>query len=223
MSRPLSQLVYEPFQEASSGPRIVTLHDFSAFGGSMRELGLAVGGDGAVIGLQSAKGVHSGRTIVGYTWFIGPLHQTSPIHFGESLADVERFLWDEVERQEGVEATLPVLVGRGQGAAMALATAAAVPDLLSGVVAIDPVFPIIPGWEPPLAQLDGLPTLLVNAGENRGIQGLVSGEAELRTLFDRWGGNTTTIDGASSDDALPLASIRTWIASQPVRTLRDTV
>ncbi len=162
MQRPLSQLVYAPVQTGNGTPTIITLHRHDAFADEMRDIGMAMNPSGRVLGLQSGKGVYVGRDITGYTWFLGPLDQPSPIHFGDALAEIERFLWDEIDRSSASEPELPFLVGDEQGAIMALAAAAAVPDLLSGVVAINGALPVVPGWEPPLAPLDGLPILLVN-------------------------------------------------------------
>ncbi len=78
-------------------------------------------------------------------------------------SEIERFLWDEIDRQRPGPAELPILIGVEQGAIMALAAAAAVPDLLSGVIAIDGCLPVVPGWTPPLAPLDGLPILLLGS------------------------------------------------------------
>jgi predicted esterase len=209
MQRPLSQLIWARFQEIPGTRRILTLHRYNAFLDAMRAIGLAINPDGTVIGVQAAKGVYLGRDIVGYTWFVGPMQQPSPVHFGDGMQDLERFLWDEVDRQEADEAALPFLVGDEQGAIMALAMAGAVPDLLSGVVAINATFPTVPGWEPPLAPLEGLPVLLVNSA---------GGEALIATL-ESWGAAVTTIAGPNGE--IPLDEIRAWIGSQPIRTTRD--
>lgn len=78
---------------------------------------------------------------------------------------------------------MPFLLGVEQGAIMALAAAAAVPDLLSGIIAIGGTSPIVPGWEPPLAPLDGLPMLLIVPGENPvETPGVLVGEMLGKTL-----------------------------------------
>jgi hypothetical protein len=186
----------------------MTLHRYNTYAGSMRETGLAVNPSGRVLGLESTKGVYLGRKIVGYTWFVGPLEQPSPVHFGDSLMELERFFWDQIDQQETEKAILPFLVGEEQGAIMAIAMAGATPDLLSGVVAIDVAFPTVPGWEPPLAPLDGLPVLLVNPTD---------GESLAKTLGD-WGASVTTI--STPDGTAPLDDIRVWLSEQPVRTRR---
>jgi pimeloyl-ACP methyl ester carboxylesterase len=164
-----------------------------------------------VLGLQAPKGVYLGRELVGYTWLVGPLLQPSPVHYGDSMQELERFFWDEIDRQEGESADLPFLLGVEQGALMALSMAAATPDLLSGVIAIDAVFPIVPGWEPPLAPLDGLPVLLAGDANAAGMPDHVLTGDRLAETFERWGG---VVSRTSSD---PVA-MREWLSAQPVRT-----
>jgi pimeloyl-ACP methyl ester carboxylesterase len=211
MSLPLSQLIYAKFRQTSSERRVITLHRYNEMLNGMRDIGLASNPDGTVIGLQASKGVYLSRTITGYMWFVGPLDKPSPVHFGDSMQEIERFLWDEIDRQPSEEPVLPFLIGAEQGGIMALAMAAAVPDLISGVVAIDATFPIVPGWEPPLAPLEGLPILLVDSGEARESAAEVLVGEELVSTFDRWGGTVAT---AKPD------GIAGWLAQQPVRTRR---
>jgi hypothetical protein len=112
MPRPLSQLVYTRIQDGTGGPRVITLHRHDGHGGDLRDYGLAAAPTGRVIGLESYKGVFVGRTITGYTWFIGPMRQPSPVFFGDAMAEIERFLWDEVDRQgSDGSAELPFLLG----------------------------------------------------------------------------------------------------------------
>ena len=176
MKRPLSQMVYNRIQEGTGSPRIITLHKHKQFGGDVKEYAVAAAPKGRIIGLESYKGVYVGRSIVGYTWFVGPFDRPSPLFFGDALAEIERFLWDEVDRQQGTEAELPFLLGVQQGAIMALAAAAAVPDLVSGVIAVDARLPIVPGWEPPLAPLDGLPILQLDVAGRKPVPGVLLGD-----------------------------------------------
>jgi len=208
MQLPLSQLIFTRFRTVPDTRHVITLHRTNEFLEGAREIGLMANPGGSVTGLQASKGVYLGRTVVGYTWFVGPLGQPSPVHFGDAMQEIERFLWDEVDRQSGDDARLPFLVGVEQGAIMALAMAAATPDLLSGVVAIDPTLPVVPGWSPPLVPLDGLPVLLVR-DQGPGSEGVLAGE-RLAATYTSWGGDVTTVEGA---EAIPG-----WIARQPVRT-----
>ncbi|CAN0381583.1 unnamed protein product, partial [Phaeothamnion confervicola] len=155
---------------------------------------LAAAPEGRIIGLESFKGVFVGKRIVGYTWYVGPMYQPAPLFYGDGLAEIERFLWDEVDRQTdaGVASpALPYLLGVEQGAIMALGTAAVVPDLLSGVIAIGGAFPLVPGWEPPLAPLDGLPILLVDPPQPVTDRPDVLVGDSLATTLRGWGAEVT--------------------------------
>jgi pimeloyl-ACP methyl ester carboxylesterase len=215
MSRFLSQLRYVRVQDTPASPRIITLHDHQQDGSSVREFGLAAAPNGRVIGLESYKGVYIGRDVVGFTWFIGPQDHPSPVYFGDALAEIERFLWDEVDRQKPGAAELPFLVGVGQGGIMALAAAAAVPDLLSGVIAIDAFLPVVPGWEPPLTPLAGLPLLLIERAACVAPGDHVLHGIRLADAFCAWGAEVTREVGL--DPGVPTSTLQRWIAAHSVR------
>jgi pimeloyl-ACP methyl ester carboxylesterase len=191
------------------------MHKYRQQGDDVKDYGVAAAPDGRVISLESYKGVFVGRDIVGFTWYVGPLDRPSPLFFGDALSEIERFLWDEVDRQEADEAELPFLVGVEQGGIMALATAGAVPDLLSGVIAIDAFLPIVPGWEPPLAPLEGLPVLVIERiGAPPVPAGVLSGETLAETLRG-WG---AMVDVVSADgDAVPAVEMAGWLSRQARR------
>jgi pimeloyl-ACP methyl ester carboxylesterase len=218
MELPLSQLIYARFREPSSPRRVITLHRHNAFLEGMGDLGLAVNPNGVVLGLQASKGVYLGRSVVGYTWFVGPQDRPSPVHFGDAMGEIERFLWDEIDRQRTDAPVLPFLVGEEQGATMALAMAAAAPDLLSGVVAVDASLPIVPGWDPPLAPLDGLPILLVNPRSGDTLSANVLGDSTLATTFEGWGAAVDVLNHVS--EPVPTVQIAAYIKRQPIRTLK---
>jgi hypothetical protein len=220
MSRPLSQLLYSKIQTGQGSPRIITLHKDNQRANGVREYGLAASSSALVIGLESYKGVYIGRDIIGYTWFIGPMDAPSPIYFGDALAEIERFLWDEIDRQGPGEAELPFLLGVEQGAIMALAAAAAVPDLLSGVIAIDATLPIVPGWSPPLAPLDNLPVLLIDTPATPSPSSKVLAGTTLVSTFDEWGADVTRQELRSG--AVPGDVMSAWVAGQPVRHRRSS-
>jgi pimeloyl-ACP methyl ester carboxylesterase len=214
MSRPLSQLIYTRIQDIPASPRIITLHRHNQFAPDVKGYGLAAAPDGRVIGLESFKGLFVAREIVGYTWYLGPELQPSPIFFGENLAEIERFLWDEIDRQQTDRAELPFLVGVGQGGIMALAAAAAVPDLLSGVIAIEACLPVVGGWTPPLAPLDGLPILIVDPPQVPEGDGIISGQA-LADTFSAWGGTVTREIAPAGE--VPAELLGRWTSEQPIR------
>ncbi|HWV36394.1 MAG TPA: hypothetical protein VNZ55_12230 [Thermomicrobiales bacterium] len=213
MKRPLSQLVYARIQESDRSPRVITLHDHNQHGRDGEPYARAAAPEATIIGLESYKGVFVGKEIVGYTWFVGPNDRPSPLFFGDALAEIERFLWDEIDRQAADAAELPFLIGVGQGAIMALAAAAAVPDLLSGVIAVRGRLPVVPGWEPPLAPLDDLPILLFDDGRPR-IEGVLSGDELIATLT-RWGGSVQSMP--YTGDEIPTQEMASWIRARTPR------
>ncbi|MGB3329423.1 MAG: hypothetical protein WBA46_10745 [Thermomicrobiales bacterium] len=220
--RPLSQLIHARIQAGTSDTRIITLHPHNQFAEDVKEITLGAAPDATILGLESYKGVYVGKTITGYTWYVGPYDQPAPLFYGDALAEIERFLWDEVDRQHDAgmgEAALPVLLGVEQGAVMALGAAAAVPDLLSGVIAIDGMFPIVPGWDPPLAPLADLPVLLVESPSARTVRpDVLTGEGLEQTLT-AWGARVTRMPVDDADADHLAAGLRAWLAGQPVRRM----
>ena len=215
MSRTLSQLIYSRIQTESTSPRIITLHKYNQRAGDVAEYGIAASPTGRVIGLESFKGVFVGKEITGYTWFLGPYDRPSPLFFGDALAEIEKFLWDEIDRQDGPDAELPFLVGVEQGAIIALAAAAAVPDLLSGVIAIGGSLPIVPGWSPPLAPLENLPILVIDTPETPAANDHVLAGESLADTLRSWGGNVTTAQAGK--DEVPAKTMSEWVSTQPIR------
>lgn len=214
-TRPLSNLRYERIQDGSGSPRIITLHDHNETGQAHAESVRAVAPAARIVGLESYKGVYVGREITGFTWYPGPAEQPPPIFFGDSLIEIEKFLLDELDRQETAEPERPFLFGIRQGGVMALAAGLAAPDTLSGIIALDAMLPTVPGWNPPLAPLDGLPILLV--GEHPAAQrraDVLSGDA-LASRLEAWGATVSvapaTLEG-ERDDAMVQ-----WLAQHPPR------
>ena len=214
VKRPLSQLVYARAQDGAGSPRIVTLHDYNQHARDVLAYALAADPDARIICLESYKGVFVGHTIVGYTWFVGPRERPSPLFFGDALSEIERFLWDEVDRQAPERAELPFLLGVGQGAIMTLAAAAAIPDLLSGVIAVEGFLPIVPGWAPPLAPLAGLPVLVVNPPGAAALDHVLTGQRLADTLT-AWGGSVTVREAPAG--AIPSTAIAAWFAERQPR------
>jgi pimeloyl-ACP methyl ester carboxylesterase len=91
----------------------------------------------------------------GGCWYVG--HDTSDPHgFMLSLLQLERFVLDIRSASE-----LPIIVGAGQGAALALALASCWPERLRAVVAIDGSAPRLPAEALEPRPLAGLPVLLI--------------------------------------------------------------
>lgn len=219
MNRPLSQLIYARIQDMPSSPRIVTLHKHNQYAADVKDYAFAASPNARIIGLESYKGVFVGKEIVGYTWFIGPQQAPSPIFFGDALAEIERFLWDEIDRQETASAELPFLIGVEQGAIMALAAAAAVPDLISGVIAVDASLPVVPGWEPPLAPLDNLPVLLIEDPARPAHESVLTGE-RLADTFTAWGADVTRATVQDASNTVPAEIMSRWMSAREPRILQ---
>jgi predicted esterase len=209
MQRRLSQFVHNRFRRSDSDTYLLTLHRYNTFTESTRDEALETFPNAAITGIQASKGVYLGRTITGYQWYVGPLAAPSPVHYGDAIAELERFLWDELDMQHDSTPRRPFLAGWEQGAVMALAMAAATPQLLSGVIAYEALFPAVSGWEPPLAPLDGLPLLLINPTYDAN---------ELRLLFESWGAHVTVMQTENQLEARSAANA--WLMSQPVRRLQ---
>jgi predicted esterase len=146
----------------------------------------------------------------GYRWCFGdPGEEPEPATYGESLWNIEQFVYDVKDRLEGAERPI-ILLGRGQGALVALTMGTIIPDWLGGVVAIDGYLPVIRGWTPPVDTLDGLPILLVNDPQQTARQ--ASLEASIAELQKRQGVVTTCeIPNVGQDASLAVESIRGWL------------
>lgn len=211
MQRRLSQFVHNRFRRSDADRYLLTLHRYNAFTESTRDEALETFPDAAITGVQASKGVYLGRTITGYMWYVGPLLTPSPVHYGDAIVEMERFLWDELDLQDDPAPRRPFLIGWEQGAVMALTMAAATPNLLSGVIALEAVFPTVPGWEPPLAPLNGLPVLLINPVEDAN---------RLREIFESWGAVVTVLETDDVGNARSAANA--WLMAQPVRRVEPT-
>ncbi len=215
MPRPLSQLIYSNIQAGTGTPLVITLHDYNQFGPDVAAWGKTAAPNGTVIALESYKGVFLMRDIVGYTWFLGPNTAPSPSFFGDSLQEIERFLWDTIDRSGETKPELPYLVGIGQGGIMAIAAALAVPDLLSGVIAIDAFMPVVGGWDPPLAPVNNLPILLINPVET-GKPRVLEGDQLVSQLTD-WGARVDT--HPAIEDPAETQVLAKWIEANETRML----
>ncbi len=135
--------------------------------------------------------------------------------------ELERFLWDEVERQAPADAVLPILLGIEQGAIMAIAAALAVPDLLSGVIAIEGRYPVVPGWEPPLAPMNGLPVLLVDPpGGIAPAPNMLSGN-DLVQQLNAWNASARQVFAGDTGEFPSI--LAPWVAAQEIRVKPATV
>jgi phospholipase/carboxylesterase len=162
---PRSMLIYQEIPEDGPGTTLIGLH---GRGGDLDQLVPLAEAIGSVrlIAPQAARPVtpatqaHS-RSADGFTWFFqqNPGHP-EPATFGEGLWMIEQFIYDVRDRQSPDQRTF--LVGFEQGGVLAATLAAVVPEALAGVAVITGYLPDIPGWAPPMDQLNGLPVLLVH-------------------------------------------------------------
>jgi phospholipase/carboxylesterase len=121
----------------------------------------ALGADVSLYVAEAPRVLYYGRASVSRYWFIGEPGRPDPATFGDTLYQVEQFVYDVADRTGG-EGTRPFLLGYEQGAVLALAATEVIPERLVGVVALGGYVPEIEGWEPPARELDGLPILLVD-------------------------------------------------------------
>jgi predicted esterase len=166
--------------------------------------GIAVRG----IGLQAARGVWDGSMgITGYTWFGNQqLGKPEPASFGDSLAQVEHFIYETANQPA---AHRPILLGLGQGAVVALAESILVPDFLCGVIAIGGYLPEIEGWSPPLADVLNLPILMIRDPANEVPAELVERSiARLTELHARV--ELKTLTGAFRLDPAVAGVVSAW-------------
>lgn len=217
-SRPLSQLTYTRFQDPApraDAPTIITLHGANDRGKHFEAHARAAAPAGRLLGLESYKAIFAGKTITGFTWYPGPLTSPPPPFFGDALMELERFFLDEVDRQATDAPALPFLLGVEQGAIMALATALAVPDLLSGVIAIQGRFPLVSGWEPPLAPVDHLPILIVDPPAGvPAAERMLTGDALVDQLR-QW--NADVRHEVAPEGEIPADLLSEWVRNQPIR------
>lgn len=129
-----------------------------------------------------------------FAWFFAYAPaQPEPATFGDCLYQLEQFVHDVRERRS---ADVPVvLIGWGQGAALAVTLAGVIPEFIDGVLAFDGYLPEIPGWELPRDDLCGLPVTLLY-GED-GVVPPALRAATAERLMAR--GAAVSVEGASPD------------------------
>lgn len=173
MSQTYSQLVYrqiQPATNASQGGRtVVTLHGHNGGLDDMVPLARSLGDNNTIIAPEAARSVYQSINVTGRTWFGGTPERPEPASFGDSLAQLERFLYDVRGRDETHHH--PWLLGYEQGATMALSLAVIVPEVLGGVIAICGGLPTFsdPTLLDPVA--GDLPILLIGETTRRDADG----------------------------------------------------
>jgi predicted esterase len=138
-----SQLAYRTLDPAKLPPAatIVVLHGHNGGHDELLPLAQSLGSDLRIVAPAAARGVYHGLDVIGQTWYGGPLVRPEAASFGDSLAQLERFLYD-VRTRAGEGSAPPWLLGVDQGAVLALSLAAILPDQLAGVMAIGGCLPV---------------------------------------------------------------------------------
>ena len=217
---PQSMLVYQELPAAQSVATVIGLH---AEAGDVDQLVPLAGRLGPACQLVAPQAARSTNPATqgyvenqGFLWFfIQEIGHPEPATFGESLWLLDRFICDVRERQGNDRPVF--LVGYEQGAVLAATLAMVVPELLAGIVAISGYVPDIPGWSPPVEDLQGLPVLLVHDPGD---------PAMPLELVERTAGRLTArqaavevreVAGAGRDPLAAADLTRDWIAGQLAR------
>lgn len=135
---PYSQLVYRDHRPDRSPARatVIALHGNHGSLKDLMPLTNQLRSDLRIFAPEAARGVYRMREVVGHTWYGGwQVERPEPASFGDSLAQLERFIHDVRGRTDEGEPA-PFLLGYDQGAVLALALATVVPDLIAGVMAV---------------------------------------------------------------------------------------
>ena len=219
MVKTYSQLVYrqiDPVQQSGTDQRtIIALHGNQGGLDDLVPLAKSLGSENRVVAPEAARGVYSGLQLVSRTWFGGTCGKPEPASFGDSLAQLERFIYDVRNRTtSGMNQSPPWLLGYDQGAVLALTLAIVTPEAIAGVMAIGgqlPTFSRSNLLEPVRANL---PALLLGDHARREVDGhgLASTVSRLTDL-----GNHVTVRWVErpADLGPPVSEeLRTWLNAQ---------
>jgi predicted esterase len=163
---PHSSLVYRDLRPSGGQTRatVIALHGGNGNLDDVVPLAQALGSDIRIVAPESARGVYNFRTMVAHNWYgWSHAYRPEPASFGDSLAQIERFIYDVRERAAPGEPARPIHLGYDQGAVLALTAALALPDLLSGVMAVCGSLPQLPEDDLFPVTASDLPVMLVSA------------------------------------------------------------
>lgn len=217
---PRSQLVYRALpSEGQSAPlTVITLEGAGRNGDELVELVRSLDRDIEVVAPNAP------RTRVDYTppptlaryWYAGEAEgRPDPSTFGDCLYQIEQFVLDVLDRQRQPSRP-PYLLGFDQGAVLALATTEVIPDHLAGVIAICGYLPEIPGWQPPISELAGLPVLLIVDPDDKDPPSSLTIRSRQHLLDEGAEVETVEVAGARSlDPALKLV-LGTWLNTRDI-------
>lgn len=142
---------------------LIGLHDAQSRPSDLLPLLRWIGAGRRIVAPRSARWSAYGRGGL-YSWYSSissPL--VEPIGFGDSLIQLEALILEEAA-QELTAAN--ILIGIGQGGTMALILAALWPEFCRAVIAVDAIWPIVPGWQPPELVMSATHVLLADARDD---------------------------------------------------------
>lgn len=163
VSAPSRASVLERITEAGGlrqASALIGLHDAQSRPSDLLPFLRQIGGGRRIVAPRSARWSAHGRGGL-YSWYSSispPL--VEPIGFGDSLIQLEAFILEEAAQEW---AAANILVGIGQGGTMALMLAALWPELCRAVIAVDAIWPTVPGWQPPDLMMSATHVLLTDA------------------------------------------------------------
>jgi predicted esterase len=177
----------------------------------MTKLGRSLGPDVELFVPEAPRVTYFGRAFVSRYWFIGDPGSPEPASFGDTLYQVEQFIYDVRDRIEG---RLPFLLGCEQGAVLALAAAEFVPEQLAGIIAVCGYLPEVAGGDPPAMELNGLPILLVNDANEETLPLDL-----LESTRERLVQKGATVETVAVENAMDLGTevedaLATWLRTQ---------
>jgi phospholipase/carboxylesterase len=217
---PHSSLVYRDLPPAGAQTRATVIAVHGGYGNldDVVPFAQALGSDLRVVAPEAARGVYNFRTMVAHNWYgWSQIYHPEPASFGESLAQLERFVHDVRERTSGDEPPAPWLLGFDQGAVLALSLALVAPDLIAGVAAICGGLPTFA--DPKLLEpvSSDLPLLLVGAPDDPTLPPAEIEAAAAR--FSELGARVTVrwIDDARSLGLNAAEDVRAWLNGQTGR------
>lgn len=208
---PRSQLVYREIAPEGRPPvgTIVVLHGAEATLEQLVPLARTVAPEFRAVAPQAAKGVYLGPELVSYSWYLPtgtPLPELAS--FGDALYQLEQFVYDVVDRDEGRR---PVLLGYDQGAVMALTAIGVVPDFLAGVAAIAGYVPELRDWTPPIDDAGGLPVILVTDPTDESITAPLVTSSVERLEALRASVRLEEVPGSRAQPDVATDVVRRWL------------
>lgn len=210
-----SELVYReipPQGGVAERGTVIALHGANSHLDQLVPMASALGPGFRIVAAEAARGVYEAFEIVGHTWFgVTEDGHPEPAGFGDSLYQVEQFLYDVRERHRPPRL---LLLGYEQGGTIALAIAQLAPEFVTGVISVCGGLPEVDGWSPPRERLDGLEILLVEESPSPDSEHVGTSPTGERLKMKGATVVLTRICGAS--DLLPAVgdTIRDWLSSR---------